>query len=46
MYREIDGTGDLNGIHGAGSTISSVVVQEGDCNLKCMHKVFLKIKNM
>jgi hypothetical protein len=29
MYREVEDTGDLNGTHGVGSTISSVVVQRG-----------------
>jgi hypothetical protein len=28
FYSEIEGTGDLNGTHGGGSTISSVVVQK------------------
>ena len=46
MYRDIEGTGDLNGTHGVGSMISSVLVQKRGHNLKCTHGVFLKIKNM
>jgi hypothetical protein len=46
MYRKFEGTADLNGIHGVRRTISSVVVQEKDCNLKYMHRVFLKMKKM
>jgi hypothetical protein len=46
MYREIEGMGDLSGIHGVGRTISSVVVQKEEHDLNCFHRVFLKIKNM
>jgi hypothetical protein len=44
MYREIEGTGDLNGAHGVGSTISSVTVQKREHILKCVQRVFLKMK--
>ena len=46
MYTEIKGTRDLNGIHGAGSTISSFVVHEREDNVKCIHRVLLKMENM